>query len=533
MSTATEHRVAYATAAAPLVIGAGAPFLASDAAGLAGLVVGGFGAFTAANYMNRVPDAIMNELPGNEIIRAHRSTLFLSSVTSGAALAVGALSGTVGTDSLAAGFLDFPSVPALVSLAWWGGVVLVPLKLRQVFSSKKPGKTKAAPAPTATPAPAVPDGVADIYRKWAEYISGPEGTNPNQELTVRSVSYEAWTGVIKAPMPQSVNVTPETVGRVYEVPASQVKITPGDHPGDKRITVYLVAPADADPRTLEGAWRLRVARKGGVMYGTHLEEAQDDPNTGGKAAYVVADEDTDRLPVPDLLALAGALRTNPLLISYEPTNDPRVSKIRLMDKNPLEEGRPFPGLHVLKANANGYVILGQGISGYPSRIQMADPKLGAQHIIITGVTGSGKGGAAQLVALAAHANGHAIIYADPKGSSNPAVEEMAAHAGTGLDGAMGALRVAYALLQHRIEESAEKSIKNFKATPERPQITVILDEASRLLGEDSPYKKEAAFIVDAIAAQGRSLGIQLVLINQIMQLDQLGGLASIRDNVFY
>ena len=534
MNTATERRIAYATTAAPVIIGAGAPLLDSGAAGLAGLIVGGAGAFAAANYMNRVPNSVMEQIPGNEIIRAHRSTLFLSSVTSSAALAVGALGGGMGADNLALGFLDFPSVPALVSLAWWGGVVLVPLKLRTVFSSKKPGKVKAAPSAQAAAKPVQASGaVADIYRRWAEFISGPEGTNPAEELTVRGVSADSWRGVIRAPMPKPVNVTRETVGALYEVPTEQVTITPGVHPGEKLITVHLVPPPEMDPNTLEGAWLLRVARRGGPMPHTHLEGVQDDPNTGGKAALVVADEDISKLSSPDRMELAGALRTNPLLISYEPRLDPRQGVIRIMHTNPLEEGRTFPGLHVLKANANGYVVLGQGISGHPARVQMADPKLGAQHICICGVTGSGKGGVGQLVALSAHANGHAVIYADPKGSSNPAVEELAAHSGTGLEGALGSLRVAYNLLQHRIAESAEKGQKNFVATKERPQVTVILDEASRVLGEEAPDRKEAAFIVDAIATQGRSLGIQLVLINQILQLDQLGGLSSIRDNIIY
>ncbi|MFI1890471.1 type IV secretory system conjugative DNA transfer family protein [Streptomyces jumonjinensis] len=534
MTAATERRVAYTTTAAPVVIAAAAPLLDSGAAGLAGLVVGGTGAFAALNYMNRVPDAVMEQLPGNVIIRAHRSTLFLSSITSAAALAVGAFGGGAGADGLAFGFLgDFPSVPAAVSLAWWGGVVLVPLKLRAVFGSKTPGAAKAAaPASQATAQP-VPSGVADIYRKWATFISGPEGSNPGQELTVRSAAADAWRGVVRAPMPEPVSVTRETVGALYRVPTGQVTITPGTHPGEKLITVHLVPPPEMDPSTLEGAWLLRVARRGGPMPHTHLEEVQDDPNTGGKVALVVADEDISKLPSPDRMELAGALRTNPLLLSYEPRLDPRHGVIRIMHTNPLEEGRPFPGAHVLKANTNGYVILGQGISGHPARVQMADPKLGAQHICICGVTGSGKGGAAQLVALAAHTNGHAIIYADPKGSSNPTTEEMAAYSGTGLEGAMGALRVAYHLLQHRIAESAEKGLKNFSATAERPQVTVILDEASRLLGEESPHRAEAAFIVDAIATQGRSLGVQLVLINQILQLDQLGGLSSIRDNIIY
>ncbi|MFF3159157.1 hypothetical protein [Streptomyces sp. NPDC057910] len=215
-----------------------------------------------------------------------------------------------------------------------------------------PGKAKAMPSAQAAGQPVKVSGPgAGIYRKWAEFISGPEGTNPAQELTVRAASVDSWRGVIRAPMPQPVNVTRETVGALYEVPAGQVTLTPGTHPGEKLITVHLVPPPEMDPNTLEGAWLLRVARRSGPMPHTHLEDVQDDPGTGGKAALVVADEDISKLPSPDRMELAGALRTNPLLISYEPRLNPRHGVIRIMHTNPLEQGRAFPGVHVLKANA--------------------------------------------------------------------------------------------------------------------------------------------------------------------------------------
>jgi hypothetical protein len=110
---------------------------------------------------------------------------------------------------------------------------------------------------------------------------------------------------------------------------------------------------------------------------------------------------------------------------------------------------------------------------------------------------------------------------------------MAAYAGCGRDRAMGALRVAYAILMHRIAESAADRNKNFKPTAERPFVAVILDEMAQLLGDKSPYQAEASMIAAAIASLGRSLGIGLVLCGQIMNLDQMGSATAIRDNVFY
>ncbi|MFB9558584.1 type IV secretory system conjugative DNA transfer family protein, partial [Streptomyces roseoviridis] len=201
--------------------------------------------------------------------------------------------------------------------------------------------------------------------------------------------------------------------------------------------------------------------------------------------------------------------------------------------NPLQEGIEFPGTHVLKPDEHGYSRLGRGISGFPARIQLHDTQLGAQHVLVAGVTGSGKGGTLQLIALAHHLNGSAILYADPKGSSNPAIEKMAAYSGLGVDGAMGILRAWYKLLIYRVEESARLGLKNFRPHPERPWVPLILDEASKLLGENAAHRKEATFIVNAGATLGRSLGMPVILANQLMQLAQLGGDAAIRDNIVY
>jgi hypothetical protein len=535
---ATERGIALATSATPIAIGILAPFLDGGATFATTLVYGGTTALIAANSMGRLPPGFYEHMPAGDIIKAHQSPMFISAVSTGMALAMGSVMGPDGADALMAGFLDPASVPGIVSLGWWAAVGFVPLKLRKVLgrvrASKQPSPTPASAPSTPSPTPPQPMTAADqIAHRWYEYISNRNtGTHKGQELEVRTYSSHRWQGTITAPTGTSVTVTRDTISSVYGIPADWIYLTNGAHAGERHLTVNLVPPLELDTSTLQGAWRKWAARSGGVMAGTHLEDVQTDPNTGGEVAYVVAGEDLDKLPVPDRAALAGALRTNTLLCSYAPEpGDPRRGTVRKMKHNPLKKGVPFPGTHVLKISEGGYVQIGQHVSGFPARIQFVDPKLGAKHLFIAGVTGSGKGGLIQIVALADHVNGHAIIYADPKGSSNPDVETMACFSGLGEEGCMGPLRVAYSLMQWRIEESARLKMKNFVATPERRWVRVILDEAHVPLSELVENRKEARLIVEALAAKARSLGIILTVVNQAVNADKLGGSTTLRTNV--
>ncbi|MGW2547966.1 type IV secretory system conjugative DNA transfer family protein, partial [Kitasatospora sp. NPDC001574] len=341
--------------------------------------------------------------------------------------------------------------------------------------------------------------------------------------------------IIEAAPGRPVTVTPETVSGVYRLPSAWVTITRGPHESARHLLVRTTAPTVEQELhgDLEALWLRRVGHKGGCMPGTHLEGAIADPATGGVAAWIMADEETDAIAVPDRTRLAGALRSTTLLVSVEATSNPRKAILRKMERSPLEDGRALPAAAALTANKNGFVELGTGISGRPSRVQLFDLKGGARHVLVAGVTGSGKGGVLQLICLSYHVNSVAIIYADPKGSSNPDIEDMAAYAGTGKDGAMGALRLAYAILLHRIAQSAALRMKNFTPTEDMPFTALVLDEFAQLLGDKSPHVREAALIIAAIAEQGRSLGMCLVLCGQILNLEKMGGDTSIRDNVFY
>ncbi|MFD9685157.1 helicase HerA-like domain-containing protein [Kitasatospora sp. NPDC059088] len=536
LDPATERRFALAQVAAPIAAAATMPFLDPQAADTMMTFLAAPALVAGLNAAGRLPEAVLDAVPGGDILRAHRVPLLVSSVATVTAAATATLQGPTGIDALVAGFMTMPSLAGLVSTAWWSSVGFVGYSLRAVLGSSRRRKGNAAkPQDPQPPRPARDAAVDKILQLWDAHVSGEYGTHTGQHLVLTGLGDTAWEGVVQAPPGRPVTVTADTVSGVYHVPAQWISITEGPHASSKRILVRLTAPSEEEDRhgELEARWLKHVAHSGGCMPGTHLEGVIPDPGTGGEAAWIVADEDTDAISMPDPVRIAGALRKTTLLVSVEPTDDPRRAILRVMDRSPLEEGKPLPGPKTLMANDNGYVELGSGVSGRPARVQLYDPAGGARHVLVAGVTGSGKGGALQLIALSYHVNGVAIIYADPKGSSNPDVEDMAAYAGCGLDEAMGALRVAYAILRHRIRESQRLRAKNFKPTRDRPYIAVILDEYAQLLGDKSPYRAEAARIVAAIAEQGRSLGISLVLCGQILNLDKMGGDTAIRDNVFH
>lgn len=530
----TERFAAITQTLLPIATGTIAPLLDSSASTAAWGAFAVGATFAGVNFMNRL-GKWADQLPGMDIARKHADTLAISTVTTGMALASGTAGGPEATDLLMAGILDPTTVPGILSLGWWAAVALVPIKLRTVLGRQR---TTTAPATAAAPASqgaSAPVTLADkILAHWGEHISNPDtGQHRHQILTDVHVYTDRWTGRIIAPAGASVNVTKDTVSSAFRTNAGWIDITHGDHAGEARISVSYNAPAELDPNTLQGAWKQRIACAGGSMPKTHLENVTDDPNTGGQAAYVVADDDMKgALKAPNLADLAGDLRKSPLLVSYEGNpNNVRRGVIRVMDVNPLEAGHDFQGLDSLKASVGGWFPIGKIISGHPARVQMFDPVLGALHIVIAGTTGSGKGGATQVICLGYHANGAAIIYADPKGASNPAIPKMAAYSGLERYGALGALRLSYHALQHRVAESARYELKNFQPSAMRPWLPTVLDEAPQMLGPKVPDRAEAVHIVKAGAALGRSMGMPWVVITQTVNLDQMGSEQAIRANL--
>ncbi|WP_030792596.1 hypothetical protein [Streptomyces sp. NRRL S-920] len=529
-----ERAAAALQIALPVGVGILAPYLDPNAAAYVGAGFLAGATFAGANYMNRL-GRWANQLPGIDIARAHRDTMGISTITTGMGLALGQLGGAEASEALMAGAFEPTTIPGILSLGWWAAVAFTGWRLRRVFGHRKIVVEQAQPTGQAAPAnigaPA-PVSLADkMIAAWGRVISDPKsGRHRNQVLSDVVIYADRWEGRITAALGDSVNVSKEAVSSLFGRSVDDIDMKYGAHSGEAFITVWYKQRAELDPSTLQGAWKRVQAR---VLPKTHLEEVGEDVNTGGQVARVVADDDLDALPrVVNLGELAGALRRSIDLVSYEPgRRDPRRAIIRVMDHNPLEAGHDFQGLDSLKATPGGWVNIGKIVSGFPAKIQLFDPKLGALHVVIAGTTGSGKGGTGQMISLAYHANRMAQIYGDPKGASNPAIPKMAAYSGLTQYGALGAMRLSWWVLQHRIEEAARLELKNFVPSDMRPYCATILDEAAQMLAPGAPNRKEAVKIVKDGASLTRSMGMPWVLINQTVNLDQLGGEQAIRANL--
>ncbi|MFD3883038.1 type IV secretory system conjugative DNA transfer family protein [Streptomyces microflavus] len=514
-------------------------------------LVAGAGACTAAGARLAGGHTTLN-LPETSLVRRQAWSLVSASGASLLSLLSGFIDGAAGPDALLSTVFA-PSWAqagyAVMSGAWWAATGFTVWSLRKQLLYRQP-----APTPTPAPEPAAPQeqpsnpvvpqqisptgSVAQILHLW-QYIGGPNGVAPDHLLKDVDVAPDgSWTGRVRSPLGKTVSsyVNQGTLAQVYAVPDAWVTVAEGFNSGERIVAVRAQAPAPTagvDDSTPQGVWAAYVAAPGRPLPGTTLENigVNTPEQGGGWRAYVRADR--RRVPTPDLIDLAAALGVERLsLISYVTTSDPTRAIVRVMDRNPLEDGMPIPTLDALTASTGGYIPIGRYVTMTEVLIQLCEPGDGAKHMMIAGATGSGKSALIEVIALACHANGYALVLADPKGNSfRKHTYDMAAVHGFGIDGSMNALRTAHAKLKQAQKDLEGTGENTFTHTPQRPLTVVVLDEASRLLNKNSPVKDEAVAIVDDFASLGRALGFSLVLANQIVNLDQLGGSQAVRTNL--
>lgn len=514
-----ERAAALFSMAAPIAVPAAAPFLEGGATFGLTLATGAYLGLTSAAYGGHLSQRLLGMVPGGDILHGHRSTLALSSWMAAGGLASVHFGGVQQLDALFAGVLDPSTIPGIISLGWWGAWSLLPLKLRGVMRGTKSRKGLPAPGGASLIPSQRSEGAVALVARWAQYARPKGGSAPDHEL--RIVSYSSlnnWVGVVTAPVGSATRVTAQAVSSLYEIPEDSIEMIPGRHAGEVMFRVSpepVQGPGRLSPSDLKGMWRTYVAKKGGPLPNSYVDEIR----TKGVVTWmrILADDDIDVLPDVTTSRLAGALRTSPSLVSYEQTSNPREAHAYLMSRNPLETPKAVTSADEL-ALGSGAVSVGQTITERRVAIPLFDEENGAQHVAVAGSTGVGKSGVFQILALGALASGSAIIYADPKGSSNPAIEEMAAYSGLA-DGALGSLRVALAILRHRKVESAKAREKTFRVRPGRPHIAVFVDECAGVIGEDHP---EGAAIAQEIVTQGRSLAMSLVMASQSFNVAAVG-----------
>lgn len=171
--------------------------------------------------------------------------------------------------------------------------------------------------------------------------------------------------------------------------------------------------------------------------------------------------------------------------------------------------------------------LGVYEDGTLATLDMWTPQHGAFHILVGGVSGSGKTNLVHCLMnhLASTVDGQVWGIDIAKSGRNFAAwkDSMTWIAGDA-DTAMALLRAASQAVADRGREYPIEDSPVLEPRKDRPLITVIVDEAAALLSETkNPDAVEAAELVAQIAQQGRELGVQLVLITQRPTVESLGG----------
>ncbi|WAU78331.1 type IV secretory system conjugative DNA transfer family protein (plasmid) [Streptomyces sp. Qhu-G9] len=376
---------------------------------------------------------------------------------------------------------------------------------------------------------------------WKEFISGPTQTEdrkliqPGANLEHLALEADddhvAFTGIITLPQGQQVRVRAADIAAVYQIPVSQVEMGDPKHyaPNALPVTVHLKVPAvqpqiaAGTPTTPAEMWAAYVGVPEGAMPGTTLTVTRYDGPLDWEG---IATRDRRAIGTVNLQDLAGNLDLETIQIALAPGDKPSQMGIRVMREHALMHGTMLSSvLDELPMDSRGYVRAGTYVDGRAALLPLAQPGSGARHLYLVGGSRSGKSGLLEQILLSAHRSGIAVILASPQ-AGTIAGASLSAYLGDGLDEAMGALRLAYAMM---LDREARYRSPAFPFTD--PLVLVVIDEAHMLLSASSPYHLEAKAIVEQLTRRSLKRGIGVVLATQTPLAEDLGNSTVIRSQL--
>ncbi|MCX4581310.1 hypothetical protein OHB41_51120 [Streptomyces sp. NBC_01571] len=380
-----------------------------------------------------------------------------------------------------------------------------------------------------------------ITAYWKEFISGPTqtegraliqaGANLEHFALEADGDHVAFTGIITLPQGQQVRVKAADIASVYRVPVSQVDLGDPKHyaPNALPVTVQLRVPAE-QPQIASGAptapeelWDAYVGVPEGAMPGTTLTLTRYDGPLDWEG---IATRDRRAIGTVNLQDLAGNLDLETIQIALAPGDKPSQMGIRVMREHALMHGTMLSSVvDELSMDSRGYVRAGTYVDGRPALLPLAQPGSGARHLYLVGGSRSGKSGLLEQILLSAHRSGIAVVLASPQ-AGTIAGASLSAYLGDGLDEAMGALRLAYAMM---LDREARYRSPAFPFTD--PLVLVVIDEAHMLLSASSPYHLEAKAIVEQLTRRSLKRGIGVVLATQTPLAEDLGNSTVIRSQL--
>ncbi|MCX4576826.1 hypothetical protein OHB41_27370 [Streptomyces sp. NBC_01571] len=401
------------------------------------------------------------------------------------------------------------------------------------------------PAALATTTTAVAAGQSSqeqlITAWWKEFISGPTQTEGRKLIQAGAGlahlaldagdEHVSFTGIITLPQGQQVRVKAADIAAVYQIPVSQVEMGDPKHyaPNALPVTVHLkkatAAPeiAAGAPTTPEQLWAAHVAIPEGAMPGTTLALTRYDGPLDWEG---IATRDRKAIGTVNLQDLAGNLDLETIQIALAPTDKPSQMGVRVMKEHALMHGTMLSSVaDELSMDSRGYIRLGTYIDARAALVPLAQPGSGARHLYLVGGSRSGKSGCLEQVLLSAHKSSIAVILSSPQ-AGTIAGARLAAYCGDGLDEAMCALRLAYAMM---LDREARYRSPAFPFTD--PLILIVIDEAHMLLSTSSPYHAEAKAIVEQLTRRSLKRGIGVVLATQTPLAEDLGNSTVIRSQL--
>ncbi|PSK96036.1 hypothetical protein CLV63_113199 [Murinocardiopsis flavida] len=285
-------------------------------------------------------------------------------------------------------------------------------------------------------------------------------------------------------------------------------------------------------------WRTLVASGGGPLNSSKLSSVvAEEFGIQAVLELVPGKQDIDgaRAALPKIATALGISAANLMIEPVAPTKDepnpdPAKCEFRAVTASAIADGVALEGRRYERDGADGLVRIGPYADGDGEarlRLYTKDSMWGGY---IVGVTGSGKSGMLDNLALAAWQSAHTVVfYIDgaKDGGSSPLIFERADWAlGNQPDQWQHMADALLTLIRVRGAENRRRlKTSGFTPTPARPGVVVILDESHKIVTRNTAAKW------GYITREGRASGVSVFMASQIFGLESFGGDDAVRSSV--
>ncbi|MGK3110597.1 type IV secretory system conjugative DNA transfer family protein [Streptomyces sp. WAC05858] len=396
----------------------------------------------------------------------------------------------------------------------WGG--LMGAWLPATRASWTPGDATEDPYPT--------DFAGIVARMWEDSKVSQETRLENIQQLISADHPDFSADVVAPPGTAVPRMDLTDIAAVYGFPATTVTLEeiPNTGPGRMRLTVQ---PSRAGKSRFDQMWSDFIAAPDGAIPGAQVVAIDND--VPGRV-MILAAVPAGKVARVDHEKLCSAFGISPTEMRLVAEPEGREVLISLYDEAPFKKPRKATR-ELLTLDQYGRFTIGTAHDGRDAKVHMRSAS-GTLHGFLVGVTGSGKTVAMALM-CAAYSNAGVVCWvtsARPDAQMS-AVGRYVDRQGSGALFTVRQLRAAVALMGVRGEINSEVG-HDFSPHSPYPALILVLDEFNSLV-TDPEYGDEIAELADILAREGRKFGIGVLFAGQTLNLDKLGGAASLREQV--